>query len=170
MRIDMFKVKKIRPKLHIVARISRELALAFALGGVPVLLNSESSTQFKAMLDLLLTAPFLMGYYACLCLAFAMAAIFKYKWRFMSARYQCWLDAVHLFLGDIGGSFLTAGRTGLGAILGFLTFWHWVEPDSLSTANVIRTLVMVVSLTLLSMMLALGEETLKDPKQAAASK
>lgn len=88
----------------------------------------------------------------------------------MSARYQRWLDAVHLFLGDIGGSFLTAGRTGLGAILGFLTVWHWVEPDSLSAENVIRTLVTVFSLTLLSVMLTLGEETLKDPKQAAASK
>ncbi len=166
----MFKVKKTRPKLNVVARASRELALAFALGGVPVLLNSESSAQFKAMLDLLLAAPFLMGYYAWLCLAFAVAAIVKYKWRFMSARYQRWLDAVHLFLGDIGGSFLTAGRTGLGAILGFLTVWHWVEPDSVSAENITRTLVMVVGLTLLSVMLALGEEMFKDPKQAAASK
>ncbi|WP_024656085.1 hypothetical protein N027_11620 [Pseudomonas syringae USA007] len=170
MRIDMFKVKKTRPKLNVVARASRELALAFALGGVPVLLNSESSAQFKAMLDLLLAAPFLMGYYAWLCLAFSVAAIVKYKWRFMSARYQRWLDAVHLFLGDIGGSFLTAGRTGLGAILGFLTVWHWVEPDSVSAENITRTLVMVVGLTLLSVMLALGEEMFKDPKQAAASK
>jgi hypothetical protein len=83
MRIEMFKVKKTRPQLHLFARTSRELALAFALGGVPVLLNSESSAQFKAMLDLLLAAPFLMGYYAWLCLAFAVAAIVKYKWRFM---------------------------------------------------------------------------------------
>lgn len=57
----MFKVKKTRPKLHVVVRASRELALAFALGGVPVLLNSESSAQFKAMLDLLLAAPFFDG-------------------------------------------------------------------------------------------------------------
>lgn len=166
----MFEVKKTRPKLAVVARVSRELAIAFALGGVPVLLNSESSAQFKAMLDLLLAAPFFIGYYAWLCLAFAVAAIVKYRWRFMSTRYQRWLDAVHLFLGDIGGSLLIAGRTGLGGILGFLTVWHWVEPDSLSAENIIRTVVMVVSLTSVSVMLALGEETLKNPRQAAASK
>lgn len=71
----MFEVKKTRPKLAIVARVSRELAIAFALGGVPVLLNSESSAQFKAMLDLLLAAPILIGYYAWLCLAFAVVQL-----------------------------------------------------------------------------------------------
>lgn len=122
------------------------------------------------MLNVLLATPFLMGYYVCLCVAFALAAVFKYKWRFESARHQRWLDALHQFLGEIGGSFLTAARTGLGAILGFLVVWYWVEPDSLSAENVIRTLFIVASLTAVSTMLALGEETFKDPKQAAARK
>lgn len=156
--------------LKLMSRSLREVCISFALGGVPVILSSDTSDNFKKMLDLLLTAPELLNYYAVLLLIFGMSAVIQFKWRFNSQRHQENLFRLHRFLAEIGSCFLTAGRTGLGAIIGFISVWWWVEPSSIDVFNLVKTLVYVSFLLFFCVFLSIGEDALKNPRQAAAIK
>lgn len=156
--------------LKLISRSLREVWISFALGGVPVILSSDTSGNFKKMFDLLLTDPELLSYYAVLLIMFGMSAVIQYKWRFNSQRHQDKLFRLHRFLAEIGSSFLTAGRTGLGAIIGFMTVWWWVEPASINVLNFIKTLVYISFLLLFCVFLSIGDDALKNPRQAAAVK
>jgi hypothetical protein len=159
-----------KTKYKPTVRAIREIALAFTLGGVPVILNSETSAQLKATIDLLLAAPFLISYYVALLTLFFTAAIVSFKWRFNSSQNQARLMAIHRFLGEVGGSFLTAGRTGLGAMLGFTVVWHATEPDSLTLKNIVETAWIILCMTALCITLASAEEVLRDPRRSATTK
>lgn len=156
--------------IGMIRRQLRELSVAFVLGGVPVLLNAEPSEQFKDLVATLLAGPFFLNYYAFLFAALMIAACVQFKFRFNSNRYQAWLMDFHRFMVDVGAGFLTAARTGLGVMLGFLIVWHYVEPDSFNVPNFIVITFLTLCLMFSSSALAFGVEIMNDPKRAAAKK
>nr|EKU4112773.1 hypothetical protein [Pseudomonas aeruginosa] len=166
----MLFAKRTPPKLNIIRRCLRELPISFCLGSVPVLAHSETAQALKAILDAVLATPFFMKYYVALFIAFALAAGVQYGWRFADERHQHWMMAVHRFLSEVGSGFLSATRTGAGAILGFLFVWQTLEPETVSLFAALKTAGAFALLIFMSAVLALGEEALKDPRAAAAQR
>lgn len=162
--------KRLRPKLHMFRRCLMEVVISFLLGAVPVLAHSESAKALKEILDVLLASTFFMYYFAALFLAFMVAALIQYFWRFGNERHQAGLLALHNILGNVGAGFLSAMRTGAGAIMGFLIVWHSLEPETMTLGSVARTVFMVVILIYISAVLALGEEALRDPRGTSAKR
>ncbi|WP_288476336.1 hypothetical protein [uncultured Pseudomonas sp.] len=166
----MLPIKRPRPKLHMFRRCLKELVISLLLGTVPVLAHSDSAQSLKAILDVLLAGPFFQYYYASLLLLFIAVSIFLFLWRFGNDRHQAALIAVHRLLGDVSSSLAGAFRTGAGAILGFMIVWNALEPETITLANVAKTVAAIVVLTIVCAALALGEEAAKDPRAAAAQR
>lgn len=162
--------KRLRPKLHMLRRSLMEIVISFLLGTVPVLAHSESAKALKEMLDVLLASEFFIYYFASLFLAFMVAAVIQYFWRFGNERLQAGLIALHNLLGNVGAGFISVIRTGAGALMGFLIVWHSLEPESLTIRNVAENVFILVSLIFFSAALSLGEEALKNPRAAAAQR
>lgn len=163
----MIPVKRKPVPIYFGRRMVREIPRALALGTIPVMLNAQSSEKFNEIFALLLAAPFFLHYYLSLLLAFVIVGLSQFLMRFQSERYQGWLNTLHSFFADIGGSFLTAMRTGLGAIIGFLIIWRVLEPQSITVKAAISTLFFVLLLTVICAAFALLEETLRNPREAA---
>jgi len=163
----MIPIKRKPVPIQFKRRMAREIPRAIALGTIPVLLNAQSTEQFNQIFELLLAAPFLLDYYMWLAAMFFVVGVAQFLVRFRSERHQGWLNSLHRFFADIGGSFLTAIRTGLGAIIGFLLIWRVLEPASITPKDVASTLFWVIFLTALCAGFALLEETLRNPREAA---
>lgn len=149
-------------------RLTREVCAAIALGALPVLIQAESASELKKIVEALLTGPFLMGYYAVILVTYMLATCIRFRLRFSSSRYQSWLIAVHGFLGEIASGFLTTARTGLGVMLGFGIVWHRVEPDSFIPEKVVEIALLTLLTIFLSASLAFCEDMMRDPRKTAA--
>ncbi|KAB0547912.1 hypothetical protein F7R01_10450 [Pseudomonas argentinensis] len=157
--------KRQRPPLRLILRAASEIPRAIALGCIPVLLSTETQEQFEKIFEWLLAAPLLVDYYMKLLIAFGVVGVCTYLWRFGSSRHQTVWGAIHRFFGDIGGSLLTAIRTGLGAIMGFMLVWPWMEAKTLTVANYLEMLFLMVVLLGVCVLISILEETLRDPKE-----
>lgn len=154
---------KDQEKFGIRRRVLREIAYAFVIGGIPTILSSATVAALGEMVKTLLTAPFLMGYYAAILAAFTLVTIISFQVRLGAANHRRAMRGLHAFFVNIGGSLLTACRAALGTMIGFLAAWAWSDPRTMSMAEVFRT-GSYASMTLcVCVMLAWMEEALRNP-------
>ncbi len=166
----MLPIKRSRPKIRMLRRCVREVVFSLALGTLPVLAHSQSPESLKAILGVLLVAPFFQYYYGCILALFVAVAFFQFYCRFGNERHQAQLMRIHRLLGEVSSSLVGAIRTSTGAIVGFTIVWKALEPQSITLGNVFTTFWALMFLIISSAALAIGEEAAKNPRAAAAQR
>ncbi|WP_152419913.1 hypothetical protein [Stutzerimonas stutzeri] len=129
----------------ISAKLPNEILVGLLLGGIPAIANSGTRESFRKIFDALLTSEPLIAWYGILLLVLLSLTIFKWKFRFMSNLAQSIMIHMLKVAAEVGTSFLTALRTGLGAMLGFMIIWHTAEPETLTIGNWIGLLILFAS-------------------------
>jgi hypothetical protein len=150
------------------AKLPSEIFVGFLLGGIPAIANSETRESFKKIFDALLTAEPLITWYGILLLALILLTAFKWKLRFMSNTVQNILVWVLKIAAEVGTSFLTALRTGLGAMLGFMIVWHTAEPETLTLGNWLGLLILFASTLFITGVISLLHDAIQHMNRPRA--
>src|SRR5690606_38566662 len=107
-------------------------------------------------------------WYGILLLALILLTAFKWKLRFMSNTVQNILVWVLKIAAEVGTSFLTALRTGLGAMLGFMIVWHTAEPETLTLGNWLGLLILFASTLFITGVISLLHDAIQHMNRPRA--
>lgn len=156
--------------MHVLRGSAKEMLIGMVLGGLPVILNAHSAENPKEVLEILLATPFFIYYYGWLFALLMVLGVIIFRWWFHSIKHQGWLVKMHRFVSEVGAGLLTIARTGLGAMLGFMMVWYWVEPSTLNMPNFVQTLLLAVFTSFVCACLSDLDQVLKDPRKSMLAK
>ncbi|MGW8462999.1 hypothetical protein [Pseudomonas sp. CLCA07] len=129
-------------------RFKTELIVGFILGAIPLLIHSTSQAELQAILQSLLASAPIISHGFCLLTIYIAVCIHKKIHRLKSDRMRERFEVIYKVTAEVGTSFLTLLRTGLGAIVGFLMIAPFMEDVPISLNHWLTTL-MLCLITLL---------------------
>lgn len=118
-----------------IKNILYELAISILLGAVPVLTYSVKNNPLDDTVKVMLATKPLIDYAAFLLFLYITATAVRFIIRLKSEAAQEKLVFLHKLTAEIGTSFLTIMRTGLGVMLGILYLASFTDIIDLSTES-----------------------------------
>lgn len=113
-------------------RFRTELIVGFLLGTLPLLLHSTRSSELHTMFQSLLASTPIIDHAICLLMAYSLVCLHKKLYRLKTDRMRERFEALYQVTAEVGTSFLTLLRTGLGAIVGFLIVAPFMEVEPIA--------------------------------------
>jgi len=123
-------------------RFKTELIVGFILGAIPLLVHSTSQAELQAILQSLLASTPIVSHAACLLTIYIAVCIHKKIHRLKSDRMRERFEVIYKVTAEVGTSFLTLLRTGLGAIVGLLMIAPFMEDVPISLNHWLTTLML----------------------------
>ncbi|QAY84340.1 hypothetical protein CUN61_10205 [Pseudomonas arsenicoxydans] len=120
-------------------RFKTELIVGFILGAVPLLINSTNQAELQAILQSLLASAPILNHAGCLLTIYVAVCIHKKIHRLKSDRMRDRFEMIYKVTAEVGTSFLTLLRTGLGAIVGFLMIAPFMDEAPISLNHWLST-------------------------------
>lgn len=147
-------------------RVRRELTYAFFIGSLP-LLACTTAAEVTSLVNALLAAPQLMEYYVYLLSAFVIVSLSIWRTTFRKYLFIGKSRELHKFFVNIGASLLTAFRTALGAMIGFLLVWYLRDLDGMSADGTVAVMGYALFTLMVCVLLAWTDEILRNPHGAS---
>ena len=123
-------------------RFKIELIVGFILGAIPLLVHSTSQAELQALLQSLMACAPIVSHGFCLLTIYIAVCIHKKIHRLKSDRMRERFEVIYKVTAEVGTSFLTLLRTGLGAIVGFLMIAPFIEDVPISLNHWLTTLML----------------------------
>lgn len=148
-------------------RFRTELIVGFLLGTVPLLMHSTRPSELHAMLRALLTSTPVIDHAVCLLLIYSLVCLHKKLYRLKTDRMRERFESVYQVTAEVGTSFLTLLRTGLGAIVGFLIIAPFIEVEPVALKQWLANAVLgIMTLVLSAWVSLLHDFLLPQPSRA----
>lgn len=131
-------------------RFKTELIVGFLLGTIPLLLHSTRPSELHSMFQSLLASTQVIDHAVCLLMVYSVVCLHKKLYRLKTDRMRDRFEAIYQVTAEVGTSFLTLLRTGLGAIVGFLVIAPFVEIEPIALSQWLANVVLGVMTLVLS--------------------
>jgi hypothetical protein len=105
---------------QLVKQISYEIIISILLGSLPVAIYATNAQTLDDIVAALLASGSLIDYAGCLIIPYLLATFLRWAIQFKSEDVQAKLVYFHKITTEIGTSFLSIIRTGLGTMIGIL--------------------------------------------------
>ncbi|RMQ42017.1 hypothetical protein ALP86_03003 [Pseudomonas amygdali pv. mori] len=102
-----------------VKKLPTELIVGFLLGTIPILEYSSTEKEIDDAFSMLLAPEALIKHYFTLLIPYLLVCALKFALRFRSDAAVESFRFIYKIFAEVGASFLTMLRTGLGALIGF---------------------------------------------------
>ena len=147
-----------------LTRAPTELLVGLLLSSIPVIYHTNSKEDANNIINLVLAPPPIINHATLLLGLYTFIFLYKYFFgRFRSERLQKVFYYICTISAEVGTSFLTIIRAGLGAIIGYGAASLYIHDIQLSRSQYFELAFMFLTTLLFSAWIAMTHEFLAAP-------